>query len=145
MDTEDNLEPIKRLASLKSRALAVFLDIFIFYAIFIPFNIYSTNKSEIIYLVIVYSILVCIQVYFLTKRGQSIGKMLFKIRISQFHSPNEVPRFINVIILRIVINDLVYFIPIIGLIYLVLNYCLALFKPQRCIHDYIAGTVVVKV
>ena len=144
MNTEEKLEPITRLASLKSRTLAVFLDTFIFYAIFIPFNIYSTKKSEIIYLVIVYSILVCIQVYFLTKRGQSIGKMVFKIRISQFHNPNKVPRFFNVIILRIVINDLVYLIPIIGLIYLVLNYSLALFKPRRCIHDYIAGTIVVK-
>ena len=140
-----NSEPITRLASLKSRALAVFFDIFIFYVIFIPFNIYSTKKSEIIYLAIVYSLLIFIQVHFLTKSGQSIGKKLFKIRISQFHNPNEIPRVFKIIILRIVINDLVYLIPIIGLIYLVLNYSLALFKPRRCIHDYIAGTIVVKV
>lgn len=92
-----------------------------------------------------YSILVCIQVYLLAKRGQSIGKMIFKIRISQFHNPSETPGFFKSIILRIVINDLVYLIPIIGLIYLVLDYSLALFKPRRCIHDYIAGTIVVKV
>jgi len=146
MNTEDNLESITRLASLKSRALAVLLDIFIFYAIFIPFNIYSTKKSEIIYLFIVYSLLIFIQVHFLAKSGQSMGKKLLKIRISQFNNPNETPGFFKIIILRIVINDLVYLIPIIGLIYLALNYGLALFNPHhRCIHDYISGTIVVKV
>jgi uncharacterized RDD family membrane protein YckC len=145
MNTEENLEGLKRLASLKSRALAVFFDLFIFIAIFLPFNAYSTKKSEIIYLIIVYSLLTCIQVYFLAKSGQTIGKKLLKIRISQFHNPNETPGFFKIIILRIVINDLVYLIPIIGLIYLVLNYGLALLKPRRCIHDYLAGTVVTKV
>ena len=92
-----------------------------------------------------YSFLAFIQVHFLAKSGQSIGKKLLKIRISQFHNPNETPGFFKIIILRIVINDLVYLIPILGLIYLALNYSLALFKPRRCIHDYIAGTIVVKV
>ena len=145
MNTEENLEFLKGLASLKSRALAVFFDLFIFIAIFLPFHAYSTKKSEIIYLFIVYSILLCIQVYFLAKSGQTIGKKLLKIRISQFHNPNEIPGFFKIIILRIVINDLMYLIPIIGLIYLALDYGLALFKPRRCIHDYIAGTVVTKV
>jgi len=145
MNTEENLEFLKGLASLKSRALAVFLDIFIFIAIFVPFHAYSTKKSEIIYLLIVYSLLTCIQFYFLAKSGQTIGKKLLKIRISQFHNPNEIPSFFKIIILRIVINDLVYLIPIIGLIYLALNYALALLKPRRCIHDYLAGTVVTKV
>ncbi len=145
MNSQENLEPTARLASLKSRALAILLDIFILFVIFIPFNIYSTKKSEIIYLVIIYSIIVCIQIYFLTKRGQSIGKMIFKIRITQFDNHTKVPNFFKIIILRIVINDLMYAIPIFGLIYLTLNYSLALFKPRRCIHDYISGTIVVKV
>ncbi|MCK5120380.1 MAG: RDD family protein [Methylococcales bacterium] len=121
------------------------MGLFFLLIIFVPVEAYDTMEAKRIYIVIVYSILVCIQVYFLTKRGQSIGKMLFKIRISLLNNPNEVPSFFKVIILRIVINDLMYVIPIVGLIYLVLNYCLALFKPQRCIHDYIAGTIVVKV
>ena len=145
MNSQEILEPTARLASLKSRAQAVFIDIFILFAIFIPFNIYSTKKSEIIYLLIVYSIVVCIQVYFLVKRGQSIGKMMIKVRISQFDNQTKVPSFFKIIILRIVVNDLMYAIPIIGLIYLVLNYSLALFSPHRCIHDYISGTIVVKV
>ena len=145
MNTEENREHFTGLASLKSRALAVLLDMLMFYAIFIPFNIYSTEKSEIIYLFIVYFLLMYIQVLFLVKSGQSIGKKLLKIRISQFHNPNETPGFFKIIILRIVINDLIYLIPIIGLIYLVLDYGFALSKSRRCIHDYIAGTVVTKV
>jgi uncharacterized RDD family membrane protein YckC len=145
MNTAENLEFLNGLASLKSRALAVFLDIFFFAAIFLPFNSYSTDKSEIIYLFFVYLLLVCIQVYFLAKSGQTIGKKILKIKISQFHNPKETPSFFKMIILRIVINDLVYLIPIIGLIYLVLNYALALLKPRRCIHDYLAGTIVTKV
>ena len=37
------------------------------------------------------------------------------------------------------------FIGTAGLIYLALDHGLALFKPRRCIHDYLAGTVVTKV
>ncbi len=145
MKTEHSLEFLKGLAPLKSRALAVFLDLFILIAIFLPVVAYNTVNSEMIYLFTVYSLLIGIQVYFLIKSGQTIGKKILKIRISQFHEPNKIPCFFKIIILRIVINDLIYFIPIIGLIYLAFNYGFALLKPHRCIHDYLAGTVVTKV
>ena len=145
MNTEENFESSKGLASFKSRALAVFLDIFILMVIFLPVNAFSTVASDKIYLFTVYSLLIFIQVYLLVKSGQTIGKKILKIRISQFHNPNEPVSFFKIIILRFVINDLVYIIPIIGLIYLALDHGLALFKPRRCIHDYLAGTVVTKV
>jgi len=145
MNTEENFEFSQELASVKSRALAVFWDIFILIVIFLPFNAFRTVASETIYLFIVYSLLIFIQVYLLIKSGQTIGKKIMKIRISQVHKLNEPVSFFKIIILRFVINDLVYLIPIIGLIYLALDHGLALFKPRRCIHDYLAGTVVIKV
>ena len=145
MNTEENFEFSQELASFKSRALAVFWDIFILMVIFLPANALRTVASETIYLFTVYSLLIFIQVYLLFKSGQTIGKKILKIRVSQFHNPNEPVSFFKIIILRFVINDLVYFIPIIGLIYLALDHGLALFKPHRCIHDYVAGTVVTKV
>ena len=145
MNTEENFEFSKELASFKSRALAVFLDLFILMVIFLPVNVFRSVASEIIYLSTVYSFLIFIQVYLLVKSGQTIGKKILKIRISQFHNPNEPVSFFKIIILRFVINDLMYFIPIVGLIYLALDHGLALFKPRRCIHDYLAGTVVTKV
>ncbi len=145
MNAEENFELSQRLATVKSRALAVFWDMLILIAVFLPFNVFRTVTAESIYLFTVYSLLVSIQVYLLIKSGQTIGKKILKIRISQYHSPNEPVSFFKIIILRFVINDLVYFIPIIGLIYLALDHGLALFKPHRCIHDYLAGTVVTKV
>jgi len=145
MNTKENFELSKGLASFKSRALAVFLDIFILMVIFLPVNIFRSVDSGSVYLYTVYSLLIFIQVYLLDQSGQTIGKKILKIRISQFHKPNEPVSFFKIIILRFVINGLVYFIPIVGLIYLALDYGLALFKPRRCIHDYLAGTVVIKV
>ena len=145
MHTEVNFEFSQELASFKSRALAVFWDIFILTVIFLPINVFRSTTSETIYVITVYSVLIFIQVYLLIKSGQTIGKKILKIRISQFHNPNEPVSFFKIIILRFVINDLVYLIPIIGLIYLALDHGLALFKPRRCIHDYLAGTVVIKV
>jgi len=145
MHTEENFEFSQELASVKSRAFAVFLDIFILVVIFLPFHAFRSVASETIYLFTVYSLLIFIQVYLLVNSGQTIGKKILKIRISQFHNPNEPVSFFKIIILRFVINDLVYFIPIVGLIYLALDHGLALFKPRRCIHDYLAGTVVTKV
>ena len=113
--------------------------------IFLPFHAFRSVASETIYLFTVYSLLIIIQVYLLVKSGQTIGKKILKIRISQFHNPNKPVSFFKIIILRFVINDLMYFIPIVGLIYLALDHGLALFKPRRCIHDYLAGTVVTKV
>ena len=145
MNTEENFEFSKELAPFKSRVLAVFLDIFILMVIFLPFQAFRSVASETIYLFTVYSLLIFIQVYLLVNSGQTIGKKILKIRISQFHNPNEPVSFFKIIILRFVINDLVYLTPIIGLIYLALDHGLALFKPRRCIHDYLAGTVVTKV
>ena len=145
MHTEVDFEFSQELATVKSRALAVSWDIFILLVIFLPFHVFRSVASETIYLFTVYSLLISIQVYLLIKSGQTIGKKILKIRISQFQNPNEPASFFKIIILRFVINSLVYFIPIVGLIYLALDHGLALFKPHRCIHDYLAGTVVTKV
>lgn len=145
MNTEENFQFSKELAPFKSRALAVLLDLFILMVIFLPVNLCRSVDSEIIYLSTVYSLLIFIQVYLLIKSGQTIGKKRLKIRISPFHNPNEPVSFFKIIILRFVVNDLLYFIPIVGLIYLALDHGLALFKPRRCIHDYLAGTIVTKV
>ena len=145
MNTEENFEFSQELASVKSRALAVFWDVFILMVIFLPVNVFRSAALEISYIFTVYSLLMFIQVYLLIKSGQTIGKKIMKIRISQVHSPNEPVSFFKIIILRFVINDLVYLTPIIGLIYLALDHGLALFKPHRCLHDYLAGTVVTKV
>ncbi len=145
MKTEENLQFTKGLASLESRAVAVFFDLFIFMVIYIPVEVYNTIETKRIYLVLVYSILLYIQVKLLAKSGQTIGKKIMKIRISQFNNPNKTPHFANTLIIRIMLNDLVYLIPLVGLVYLAFNYGFALFKSRRSLHDYLAGTVVTKV
>ncbi|MEE9339606.1 MAG: RDD family protein [Methylococcaceae bacterium] len=145
MNTKESLEFTKGLASLESRAVSVFLDLFIFVAIYLPVEIYNTVEAKRIYCVLVYSILTYIQIKLLAKNGQTIGKKIMRIRISQFHNPNKKPHFSKTIFLRIIVNNLLYLIPVVGLVYLALNYGSVLFKSRRSLHDYLAGTVVTKV
>jgi len=145
MNTEERVEFTNGLASLESRAVAVFLDLFIFVAIYIPVEVYNTVEAKRIYCVLVYSILTYIQLKLLVKNGQTIGKKIMRIRISQFYNPNKKPHFSKTILLRIIVNNLLYLIPVVGLIYLALNYGSVLFKSRRSLHDYLAGTVVTKV
>ena len=145
MNTKESLAFTKGLASLESRAVAVFLDLFILIAVYIPVEVYIEMESKRIYLVLVYSILAYIQIKLLAKNGQTIGKKIMRIRISQFHNPNKKPHFSKTILLRIIVNNLLYLIPVVGLIYLALNYGSVLFQSRRSLHDYLAGTVVTKV
>ena len=46
MHTEENFEFSQELASVKSRTLAVFLDIFILMVIFLPFHAFRSVASE---------------------------------------------------------------------------------------------------
>ncbi len=51
MNTEENFEFSKELASFKSRALAVFLDIFILMVFFLPFHAFRSVAAETIYII----------------------------------------------------------------------------------------------
>jgi len=72
-------------------------------------------------------------------KGQSIGKIIMRIKIVEEHG-KKVPSAWNVLFLRTLINSL-----ILGNgIYFLLDALMILKKERRCIHDFIAGTIVIK-
>ena len=98
-------------------------------------------------------ILLVVQVWMLTQRGQSIGKRLLKIRIVRFADHAD-PGIIHAWLLREVpmtaIGILMGFLPFIGPFLIrpafhLTDWCMIFRDDQRCLHDLMAGTKVVRV
>ena len=80
-----------------------------------------------------------INVFLLVDRGQTLGKMATRTRIVR--TDGNRAGFFSIVWRRGVINSLLG----VGMpIYLILDFLLIFRANQRCIHDYIAGTIVVQ-
>jgi uncharacterized RDD family membrane protein YckC len=88
--------------------------------------------------------LVGTQFYLLATRGQTIGKILMKIRIVVYNEGSN-PGFVKVVLLRLFLNGLIGAVPFVGPVYSLVDICFIFRDDRRCIHDLIAGTEVVKV
>ena len=88
-------------------------------------------------------VFVVIHGYFLATQGQTIGKKLVGTRIVGFDSNNILPLW-KVIFLRYLPLTVVSHIPVVGGLIAFVNYLFIFGKNKRCVHDYIAGTKVVK-
>ena len=87
--------------------------------------------------------LLAVQIYLLSTRGQTIGKRLLAIRIVCFVDETN-PGFVKAFLLRVFVNGLIGAVPIIGLVYWLVDICFIFRDDRRCLHDLIAGTKVVK-
>ena len=81
--------------------------------------------------------------YFLLKRGQTLGKMLFRTRVVDAKS-GEIVSFWRVFVLRWLAWQLTWLIPLINLVCLI-DLLFIFNRQRRCLHDYLAGTIVIKV
>ena len=90
-----------------------------------------------------FALLLAIQIYLLVTRGQTIGKKLLGIKIVGF-ADDANPGFVKVILLRIFVNGLIGMVPIVGFFYSLVDIVFIFREDQRCLHDLIAGTKVVK-
>lgn len=80
--------------------------------------------------------------YLLATRGQSIGKVLLKIRIVRVDgSPVPFPRLAG---LRYAVPGLFQMVPTIGMFFSLIDCALIFRESRRTLHDQIAGTIVVK-
>jgi uncharacterized RDD family membrane protein YckC len=84
-----------------------------------------------------------IQIYLLTTRGQTMGKKLLGIKIVNFDDEAN-PGFVKAVLLRGLVNGLIGCIPMIGWVYSLVDICFIFRADRRCLHDLIAGTKVVK-
>jgi uncharacterized RDD family membrane protein YckC len=88
-------------------------------------------------------LLLGLQAYFLTTRGQTLGKMLLGIKIVTFDDEQN-PGFVKAVLLRAFVNWIIGMVPLLGVIYTLADILFIFREDQRCIHDLIAGTKVVK-
>ncbi len=87
-------------------------------------------------------VLVIMQVWLLTTRGQTLGKMWLKIRIVR--TDGSPPGFVHAILLRSLVMQLIGMVPIVGGLVTVVDPLLIFREDRRCMHDLIAGTNVIK-
>lgn len=80
--------------------------------------------------------------FLLVQRGQTVGKSITKLRIAQ-HDGSPVPAG-RLLGLRYGVGYLVSSLPFVGALYGLLDALLIFGEERRCIHDRIAGTIVVK-
>ena len=131
--------PWKRLAAVFFNT-CIFLMIFIFMSVFVS----SSDEENIIFQILsIISILLLIllgiiQMVLLTIRGQSIGKIIMGVKIVKVNT-YENGRFITNVLLRVIVNGLLRTIPLYGMVDILLIFS----EKNRCIHDHIAGTIVV--
>jgi uncharacterized RDD family membrane protein YckC len=85
-----------------------------------------------------------VQIYLLCTAGQTIGKKLLGIKIIK-QSTGKNGGFVTNVLLRAIVNGLITSIPFVGSIYALVDVLFIFAEDRRCIHDHLAGTVVVRV
>lgn len=87
--------------------------------------------------------LVVLQGVLLSTRGQSLGKIATGIRIVRVRDGSKAG-FVHAFLLRGFIPGAIELIPFLGVLFWLVNVCFIFGPEKRCVHDYIAGTKVVK-
>jgi uncharacterized RDD family membrane protein YckC len=85
---------------------------------------------------------VVVHYYFLNKNGQTIGKKALGIKIVNLE--NNLTGAKNLILKRYLPMSVVSLIPILGSILMLIDTLFIFRKDKRCVHDFIAGTRVVR-
>jgi uncharacterized RDD family membrane protein YckC len=88
-------------------------------------------------------VLLVVQIWLLTTRGQTIGKRVVGIKIVRYDTGAN-PGFVSVVLLRWLVPGLIGAVPYLGFVFAVVDCCFIFRADRRCIHDLIAGTKVVK-
>jgi len=138
-----------RLAGRGERLVAAIIDIIIYNVIFVlilvPTIAFVEEPSDEQALLLILTVIfvpmiinILIQGYFLTIRGQTIGKMTMSIKIVRYRN-FENGGFIYNVLLREILNGILCIIPFYSLIDILLIFG----ADKRCLHDHIAGTLVV--
>ncbi len=89
-------------------------------------------------------VLLIVQVWMLTTRGQTIGKRLLAIRVVK-KNDGSLPGFLHGWLLRNFVPAVIAVVPYVGFLFVVVDACFIFAADRRCVHDHIAGTRVVKV
>jgi|GEM_PF-1329407 len=80
--------------------------------------------------------------YLLSQKGQTLGKMFCEIRIIK--DDGSTPSLIDSFLKRYVLNSILQGIPLIGIVYSMIDTFLIFRESRKCLHDDIAGTIVIQ-
>lgn len=122
------------LASRGSRLLAAIVDSAAFLCVYAAFLL---NSMTLFALGV--CALIAIQIYFLSSRGQTIGKMVMNVKIVKMDTGKNGGFGPNVL-MRAIVNGVLGIIPLYSLVDVLFIFR----EDRRCIHDMIAGTRVVE-
>lgn len=136
-----------KLATRVSRLIAAVIDWVIalafnmsVFALFRPYG--SLVTMLIVQPALEFVFFLAVQGYLLKRNGQTVGKKLVGIRIVDFDG--NVPSFGRLIGLRYLPVFLVTRIPLLGVIFRLIDVLFIFQADRRCLHDLLAGTWVVK-
>ena len=144
-------EPASDLASPWVRLAAVIIDglivlglfIIVFLAGVVSFGL-EGGLLGLLVLIPVYLAVLIVQMILLAMRGQTIGKIILRIRIVDSVTGAH-PGWARLILLRTLVHSIIGSIPFIGFIYALVDALFIFRADHRTIHDLIAGTRVDKV
>ena len=144
-------EPATELASPWVRLAAVIIDglivlglfIIVFLAGVVSFGL-EGGLLGLLVLIPVYLAVLIVQMILLAMRGQTIGKIILRIRIVDSVTGAH-PGWARLILLRTLVHSIIGSIPFIGFIYALVDALFIFRADHRTIHDLIAGTRVDKV
>ena len=139
------------IAGRGARLGASIIDGIIIAALVIPVWVWGLGKSiaepmplvdTVLYLALAYGAYFVINATLLARSGQSVGKRLLNIRIVR--SDGSRAGLLRLFGLRYAINNATLVTPVAGWIYALVD-SLAIFgRNRRCVHDYLADTIVIK-
>ena len=138
------------LAGRGDRFLAVIVDGLVAIPVYVPaFFIYAatlkhqTPSIVAVLLTLLFALaLIITNLVLVSRNAQSIGKKLLGIKVQRKDGSRA--SLGRIFWLRNVVNALPSFIPFIGGLYGLVDACFIFGESRRCVHDYIAGTVVIK-
>ena len=136
----------KRLAAMLINTAILILPILLFELMSesSDFSLMGTTAVEDTLLTVLglcYITIIIINIVLIIKKSASIGKVLMKIKIVR--SNGEECSAARIIGLRIIINNIFSIIPVVGTIYSLADPLFIFNKRKRCIHDFLADTIVI--
>jgi uncharacterized RDD family membrane protein YckC len=87
--------------------------------------------------------LILVQAILLTLRGQTVGKLITQLRVVRATDGSHAG-FLRAFLLRGFLTRCIRHLPLIGVMFWLVDNCFIFRDDHRCIHDLIAGTKVVK-
>ena len=100
-----------------------------------------TDKVEMVLFLTFVPII--IQAYLVTTRGQSIGKIVMSLRIVNAKDGTN-PGFLKAFFVRRILPAPLFFLPLMLLLYSIVNVLFIFRSDRRCLHDWIGRTIVVE-